>query len=295
MRKLQGMDEAERAKCAKKYTPSDLPPGVCDHVAAFVGRARFVTQRLAQRRPALCVPCDRAGCDKRLLVDRSGPQHIGGAAGMDDTSSDSDDEDEGGGGDYWTALTTRPLTILPRKTFCSRACACAYEVEVDEAVPIRLTSLEASYACSDGKVGLSRVAAEAHACFLRNAAAARALRAAMRGVRNRHISTIRPDVVARMHADIVHVLNIDLALVSSASVLAESRAASIGRTLPAMTAGWRADPKSWKPAIRAIQKIYARHYHDDGLATDERLPPHWLQSVCTVARSLFPTAASVVG
>jgi hypothetical protein len=298
-RKLVGMDNVAVKRC-KRYVPRDLPVAVSARVAAFVGRARMVAQRLAARHPALCVPCARGGCGRSLLYDRSMPP-IGNEDApivqdmdSDDTSgTDKEEEDDVDmGSEYWQMLTTRPPAKLPPRVFCSRACACAYDDEVAQAVPVRLCDLETNYHCSEGKTGLSRVAIEARRCFARNAAVARALRVAMRSFERRRCSTLSKDTVERFHRDVTDTLNVDLALVYAAAAIAESPAACVARRLPATSPAWREDAKAWRLAVRAIQQVYERSWRpSDGLACDDRLPAGWLRQVRNRACVLFPTSS----
>lgn len=300
--RLASMNDIQLKKC-KKYEPRDLPAGVPPRVAAFVGRARMIAQRLAARTPAMCVPCERAGCGRLLLHDRSAaPAGLAnGAPIVQDVGSDtSDSEDEPPadpeefGHAYWDALATRPRTRLPPRVFCSCTCAQAYDDEVAEAVPVRLSDLEADFGCSDGKLGLSRIAVESRRCFERNAAVARAFRAAARAFERRALSTISKSAVVRMRQDVVDTLNVDLALVYAASVIAESPPACVARRLPATGPSWRDDAKAWRMVIRAIQQIYTHSWRGgDGIATDERMPPPWLKQVRNRVYSLFPNEALV--
>lgn len=294
--RLACMDNTQLEKC-KKYIPVDIF-GVSPRVAAFVGRARMITQRLAARNPQTCLPCSRAGCGRMLLHDRSatcvGPPPVNTDAPIvedagSESSSESESDAEDTGNEYWSVLALRPRTKLLPRVFCSCACAQAYDEEVACAIPIELNDIEKTFSCPDGKVGLSRVAVEARSCFSRNAAVARAFRAAVRSCGHIKQTTISKSVVLKMHQDVTDALNVDLALVYAASILAESQTACAGRVLPATSAAWRDEAKAWRSAIRAIQQIYSRKWRPkDGIVTDQRLLPPWLQSIRNHVFTLFP-------
>ena len=217
------------------------------------------------------------------------------------TSSDeeSDDEEESPpqyqAASYWATLSPKPLTTLPRRVFCSLACSLAYEQELLEAVPVRVSEAETheTFSSAAGKVGLARTLASTRAAFKRNDAASRALREAARSAKKRPFSTTPFNLVARMHSHIVDVLNIDLGMLCAAAALAESPGACQGRLLPATAPGWReSDVKKHRLAIERIKALYTKyHRSSDGLARDERFPPVWLRKVRDEAPRMFPSAS----
>lgn len=288
------------------YMASDLPTGVGPRVAAFVGRARFLTQHRAAANPHWATTCNLANCHCKMLcsdgsmaggVQQSNPA-LADLFGESVTSSEEDeDEDENEPpqypvASYWASLSPKPLTTLPRRVFCSLACSLAYENELSTAVPVRVADAESmeTFSSASGKVGLARILASTRAAFKRNDAAARALREAMRSIRKRQRSTIRTELFERMHKNVADVLNIDLGLLYAASALAESPGACQGRLLPATAPGWRdAEIKRFARAIERVKAIYLKHHREsDGLARDERFPPLWLRKVRDQAAGLFP-------
>jgi hypothetical protein len=290
-----------------KYMATDLPSGVGPRVAAFVGRARFLTQHRSAANPQWAVTCNLATCSCRMLcldgampggVQQSNPA-LADLFGEPVTSSDEEeDEDENQAppqypvASYWASLCPKALTTLPKRVFCSLACSLAYEDELATAVPVRVTDAESheTFSSASGKVGLARILASTRAAFKRNDAAARALREAMRSVRKRQSSTIRVELFERMHQNVVDVLNVDLGLLYAASALAESPGACQGRLLPATAPGWRdAELKKFARAIERVKAIYVQYHRErDGLSRDERFPPVWLRKVREQAAGLFP-------
>jgi hypothetical protein len=289
------------------YMADDLPPGIGPRVAAFVGRARFLTQHRASANPQWVMTCNLATCSCKMLcsdgampggVQQSNPA-LADLFGEPVTSSD-DEEDEDDAEEppqypvasYWASLSPKSLTTLPKRVFCSLACSLAYEDELATAVPVRVTDAESheSFSSASGKVGLARVLASTRAAFKRNDAAARALREAMRTVRKRQSSTIRVELFERMHQNVVDVLNVDLGLLYAASALAESPSTCQGRLLPATAPGWRdAELKKFARAIERVKALYVQYHRErDGLARDERFVPPWLRKVREKAEGLFP-------
>lgn len=287
------------------YLADDLPSGVGPRVAAFVGRARFLTQHRATVNPQWVTVCNMATCSCKMLC--SGTM-TGGAQQSNPALADlfgepeaSSDEEEDENEDeppqypvasYWASLSPKPLTTLPKRVFCSLACSLAYEDELATAVPVRVTDAESheTFSSASGKVGLARVLASTRAAFKRNDAAARALREAMRTVRKRQSTTIRVELFERMHQNVVDVLNVDLGLLYAASALADSPSTCQGRLLPATAPGWRdVDIKKYARAIERVKAIYVQYHRErDGLARDERFPAHWLRKVRENATGLFP-------
>jgi hypothetical protein len=226
------------------------------------------------------------------LVDLFGEQ---GVSSSEEEEEDEEDENEPPVASYWSTLSPRPLTALPRRTFCSLACSLAYEDEIRSAIPIRVSDAETheSFSSASGKVGLARVMASTRAAFKRNDAASRALREAMRALKKRQSHTVKFDVFNRMHQNIIDALNIDLGILYAAASLAESPEACVNRQLPATAPGWRdGDVKKFLRAIERVKSIYLQHYKTgEGLARDERFPPRWLLKVKEAATGLFPARA----
>lgn len=289
------------------YLADDLPPGVGPRVAAFVGRARFLTQHRATVNPHWVTTCNLSTCSCKMLcsdgtipgcVQQTNPA-LADLFGEPLTSSD-EEEDENDADEppqypvasYWASLSPKPLTTLPKRVFCSLACSLAYEDELATAVPVRVADAESheTFSSASGKVGLARILASTRAAFKRNDSASRALREAMRSLKKRQSTTIRVELFERMHKNVCDVLNIDLGLLYAASALAESPSTCQGRCLPATAPGWRdADIKKYARAIEKVKAIYVQHHRErDGLARDERFPPHWLRKVREQAAVFFP-------
>jgi hypothetical protein len=304
-RRLTSLDVNEVLHRSSKYMPEDLPDGVGPRVSAFVGRSRFITQIKAQDQPGWVVTCGLGSCSCRFLCsDAGGAQpsnpvlvDLFGEQGVSSSEEEEDEEDENEPpvASYWSTLSPKPLTALPRRTFCSLACSLAYEDEIRSAIPIRVSDAETheSFSSASGKVGLARVMASTRAAFKRNDAAARALRESMRAVRKRQAHTVKPEIYNRIHQNIIDVLNIDLGLLYASASLAEAPASCVNRLLPATAPGWRdADVKKFSRAIERVKSIYLECYREsDGLARDERYPPKWLLKVKEAAPCLFPTRA----
>jgi len=287
------------------YLAEDLPSGVGPRVSAFVGRARFLTQHRANAAPNWRRTCQFANCCREmlcadgttpsvqanpLLADIFGDPIVSGDDDEDDDEDNDDQDDNVHHSGYWPSISPRPLTMLPKCMFCSLTCSLAYEHELASSLPVRVCDAEIheTFSSASGKVGLSRTLASTRAAFKRNDAAARALREAMRSIRKRKTSTICTELFAKMHQNIMDVLNVDLGLMYAAASLADSPGASCGRLLPATSAGWRDTPK-FSRAIERVKSIYLQyHRKKDGLARDERFPPIWLRKCRDQALVMFP-------
>ena len=310
-KRLSQLSVVEVKRRSAKYMASDLPDGVGPRVKAFVGRARFLVQSRIQNNPQWKVVCNLATCSCQMLcsegampggVTQANPV-LNDLFGEPVTSSDEEESDDENTppqypvASYWATLSPKPLTTLPRRVFCSLACSLAYEDELLTCVPVRISEAESfeTYSSANGKLGLSRTLASTRAAFKRNDSAARALREAMRTVKKRPASTIPHHLIARMHANIIDVLNVDLGLLYAASALAESPGSCQGRVLPATAPGWReADVRKFHRAIERVKSLYVADWRDkDGLARDERFPPPWLRKVREEAPRLFSVTGSV--
>lgn len=306
--RLMDLDVEQVVKRSANYQPNDLPSGVGPRVAAFVGRARFLTQFRASRRPEWVATCSLATCSCRLLTQdpnatQSNPAMNGLAPPTAESSSDEDDDD--GLFDnydeheppkpYWVNLSPRPITVLRSGCFCSMACHLAHESELAAAVPIRVADAETHESVGSvvGKTGLGRTLASTRAAYKRNDSSARALREAMRNFKKKATKTIRLETVERMHTDIVDVLNIDLGLLVAASELAASPTNCYNRDIPGTYEHWRNDAKKWRHAIELVKSIYIRYQKDTVIVRDERFPPAWLRKVKEKAAELFPVRCTV--
>jgi len=307
-RRLASLDLNHVVLKSAKYMPGDLPACVGPRVAAFVGRTRFLTQLRAQARPEWVVECGFRSCRCRFLcsdvaaVQSSNPALVD-LLGESPASSDDDDDDASSdedclpGASYWAQLCPRPFTSLPRRVFCSLACSLAYDDEIISGIPIRVSDAETHETSSSarGKLGLPRLLASTRAAFKRNDSAARALRESMRCVKRRPHQTVKTEIFAKMHSNIIDVLNIDLGLLYAAAFLAESPEACVNRQLPATSPSWRdGDVRRFTRAILRVQSLYLEHHKaQDGLARDERFPPKWLLKVREAAPGLFPAKPSL--
>jgi len=282
-----------------KYMSDDLPTGVGPRVAAFVGRARFITQNRANAHPPWRMRCDFATCNCEFLGAANNGSASANPALADifgepvtESEASDDDDDEPPVIGYWANACPCPLTTMPKRVFCSLACSLAYEDELVAAVPVRVSDANAyeTFSSANGKVGLSRLSASTRAAFRRNDAAVRALREAMRTVKKRTVSTVSHKLVEKIHENIVDVLNVDLALLYAASALAESQEACKSRILPATAPGWReGDTRRFSRALERIKSIYLQYHRKaDGIARDERFPAPWLRRVREAAEGLFP-------
>ena len=298
--KLATIDESKIETSCAKYLPVDLPAGVHKRVAALVGRSRFLARRLALHQPRLRQRCSLASCDRDFVGEPVGAAAGGGAFGHDAASgSESDDEideideapptaqDENS---YWRLLSTTPAFVIPPKCFCCLDCSLAFEAELAAVVPISSRDLERCDGVAVGKAGLTRVLAEARAAFKRNAAVARALRESVRCYKRIPMPSISFEHVQRIHAEIVGVVNVDLALVAAAAAAAEASSAIVGLALPATAPDWRRNGKCWSKSIAALKALYTRHnQHNTNLdiCISERLPPRWLRRVRDAGPGIF--------
>jgi hypothetical protein len=288
------LEKKSLVKAASLYVPTDLPAGIGLRVAAFVGRMRFLSQNVALWKRELCVNCDRAGCGVPCLAVNFISNNQAQIPGIDqmpaDYSSDSCEEcDSSEAGEFWKLILPKTRAVAPHRTFCSLACEKAYASELNLAVTFDVDNLDPLLHHPIGKSGLSRVAAEARSCWVRNATNARALREAKRTWTRMRFKTLGPEFIKQLQADVRDLLNIDLALVVAAAAVAESQEAAKNRKLPATCAHWRSDARAYKRAIAAIRIIYKNKFKDeDGIAFDQRNPPKWLQSVVDARHSVFP-------
>ena len=298
--KLLTLDVIQVERRCSHYTPTDIPLGVSTRVAAFLGRARMLTQHVARRHPNCSRVCDLATCAHVFLHEptraAAAPVPPSGAGvhpatttttGVDETSDDDDDDDDF----YWRSLssTTSTTSPLPPKIFCSHACASSFDEEVRAAIPITVDQFDDS---DDehltGKVGLSRTVAALRSAFKRNDAAARTLREAMRAFKRKANSTLSLATVERMHRDVADCLNVDLALLFAAAALAESPPSAARRLLPGTNSRWRRDARPWLSAVARIRVLMSAHQKShEGVTADQRMPPRWLCKVRDEAKTLF--------
>lgn len=307
-RKLCELDATQLESRCGKYMPTDIYR-VGLRVAAFIGRARLLAQRVRTTTPGALCRCEFALCNRDMLdMNRRGPSsnaslddvfgiHGSPASQHEDSFDVSDDDTDEADGHaastscvtYWTSVCPGVLARVPVRRFCSHSCSLRYGEELRKILPVSASDVEAHDAANipHSKLGLPRVAAASRASFKRNMAISRTIRNASRR-RGTHPST-EQDLARRIFSNITDMLNIDLAILYAAACIAESPAASVSRVLPGTHADWRREHRKWTRAIEVAKGIYLQHGpRHRTLACDESRIPAWLSKVQNSATTMFP-------
>ena len=284
-----------------KYIPSDIPEGVSMRVAAFVGRARLLTQCCAIN-STTCSCCNQRTFETMGEVPRMG-HSIPSVIGADDAhygqGSESDDEEDDEyltfgqkhrRPSYWTLLIPGTVQTLPTTVFCSTSCALQYQSELAIAIPVDIQSI-ASDENTIRATGLGRIAASLRAVTSRNEKVFRALRQARSTFRKRQLTALRPETVDMLHKNITDLLHIDLGMLTAAAMIAESAVVARGRTLPGTSAAWRSDRTAWVKAVERVKGVFQAHAGRSSSRCDPRNPPVWLRKVKDDALNIFPLNA----
>jgi hypothetical protein len=225
---------------------------------------------------------------------------------FDDNSSDGDDDvdDDGGGAahapqlhkayaDYWASACPGVVVTVPPLNACSSFCIQRHAADLRRILPITDHDVESyeSTRIPTEKVGLARVASACRVAFKRNAAISRTLRTTRRQrVANPIVCTA---LACRIHANIIDMLNVDLAILLAAAAIAESPSASIARALPGTHGAWRSDPRKWTRALEIAKSVYMQYAKSDrSLVYDETRLPLWLSKIHERALSMFPCTAT---
>ena len=243
-----------------------LPPPVI----VAVDRARAVSAALRATRPSSIIRCAHAACNRLFAAGRAAadwPVCVGHGV-----------EDDGSAAEYWHSLCRDGREYAQRR-FCCGECAIQHAEELERLLPL---SIELATDDELPRTGRGRVAKAFQVALRRNAECARAIRGS-KNVVTRCVSRFEADAALQMFTTW---LNVDLAVLFAASVVAECGSLSRGRLLPGSASGWRQEPLYYARAVATVTKLYTRHKRT-GIISSLNAVPRYIEAVQRVAPQLF--------
>lgn len=284
--------QAYKKELCRQHRLADVPNDVPAPVHVLVSNARGIYSALRRSRPGRAFHacenelCGRVffrgdGLEMRRWCDNT-PAHNGEAAVKELRTRLGLGTDQSAL--YWSKVCGGQLSVdRPRARFCSTACFAQHKRHLEEQLPDGTVNLNADDDVQ-GASGRRRVALAFKAGLKRNEKAARFLRTA--GKRPRASLAVSPFEVAQHRARRVCALNVDLALLYAASVLAESAIASKNMVLPGSEAEWRADEAFWAKGLGAVMKMYWKN-KTESVVTSVLTSPKFMDEIKTKAHALF--------
>jgi len=238
-----------------EYTLTDLPPGLPGRVHVFVSRMRGICQGLWRIKPENNFKsCKNCECNRKFYmgtpVEASANAPSGVLSKQQSGSIDPVDA-------YWDMAAGTPEIKDEQREFCTYSCCLQWRWQLKNAMPeMSPDVMIADYQCR--KEGRQRVPEALRKCAKRNEAASRHLRI-IEKERRTFPAIAKADLrVQRMRR--VTMLNIDLGLVYTASVLAESKSLSSNKVLPGASEGWRSRPMFYAKALKTAMAMYKKHH-----------------------------------
>jgi hypothetical protein len=199
-------------------------------VQGFVARERALFAGLRRIRPCEFATCQNCECGRVFFVGR-GP-HAGSDASF-------------------LTLVAGSAAKAPQTRFCTSNCYRQWLFQLDSALP-RIDAIMEDEVCR--KQGRARVAEALRQVFKRNEIASRTLR-----VLNKKpplLPAVSSEDFKREREKRVKMLNVDMALVFAASLLAESHVLANGKVLPASFQDWRQKPLFFAKSIKIVCGLY---------------------------------------
>tara|TARA_B100000575_G_scaffold291893_1_gene298877 strand:- start:5782 stop:6981 length:1200 start_codon:yes stop_codon:yes gene_type:complete len=256
--------EARKREGADVVNCFDLSAGIPWRVKHFVAAQRSYAARLRIAKPKhFFTSCPHLECRRMVYC---GPIR---AIHEDETPP------------YWCALDNKSSHIgAPAAKFCSWLCRKSHDRDVQtlkECVDLR--ELDADVGCR--KEGRLRCAEALRRCVARNETIGRSVRLLESTL---HTPAIDP---AEFFAGLKRRLNIDLGLLYTAAIIAESRSLSAGKVLPGAYEGWRGRPVFYMRAIRLVSDMYDKHHRGGNVVSNLHVGEPFLRKLRERALQVF--------
>ena len=275
---LEGLDNnSERLLgLISDYTLPDVAPNLPGRVHVFVARMRAICQGLRRVKPEghfrRCKNCE---CS-RLFYS--------GAATEVGPSSNASAPATPVGASYWDLAAGSPEVAHEQSEFCTWSCCMQWRWQLTTALPeASELVLVADRGCR--KTGRSRVSEAMRKCSKRNETAGRHLRTIQK--EHRVFPAISKTELGKQRERRIRMLNIDLGMLFSASVLAESKNMCTNKVLAGASEGWRSRPMFYAKAIKEVTKLYAKHHVGGNVISNLLVHEPFLKKLREKATNIF--------
>jgi hypothetical protein len=242
--KLQGL--------VRDFTLTDIPPGVPPRVHVFLSRMRAICQGLQRVKPATHFKqCRNCECMRCFYAGAPNETVAGSSAAAVPTLSD------GATGQYWDMVAGGAEVEFQQGEFCTWSCYVQWKTQLGHALP---DVAEGEMVCDNGcrSSGRARVGEALRLCSKRNERASRHLRTIKK--EHRVFPALGATEMRKQLQRRIRMLNVDLGLLYSASVLAQSSTMTKNRVLAGASEGWRSRPLFYAKAVKEVIKLYAKHH-----------------------------------
>ena len=273
---LESMDAEEkraRIQQAKANFAASVPGPVC----VFVSECRAMAQGLRRVRGGKhFAQCKHACCQRLFFVG------AGSDPGVEQTNEQADYSENS----YWeeAGLYDGEDPEPKHRLFCSHECAKQYSDQIAALFEDASVTLDADSSLPRASRG-SRVEAAFKKALKRNEQASRVLRSlkARRGL----ASAVTSSDIAKHSLARTAALNIDLAILHAASIVAESDVIAKGKLLPGSSANWREKPMYYSKPLASVSRIYHAHSRRGGIISSILTMPKFIEQVGSRAVAMF--------
>lgn len=245
------------AGLVRDFTLTDIPRGVPPRVHVFLSRMRAICQGLQRVKPAThfkqcrnceCNRCFYAGAPNETVESTVLPATRPVAIS------------DGVTGQYWDMVAGGAEVGFQQGEFCTWSCYVQWKTQLGHALPdISEGEMVCDYGCRG--TGRSRVGEALRLCSKRNERASRHLRTIQK--ERRVFPALGASEMRKQMQRRIRMLNVDLGLLYSASVLAQSSTMTKNKVLAGASEGWRSRPLFYAKAVKEVIKLYEK-YHIGG-------------------------------
>jgi hypothetical protein len=275
VKKMESMDAEKKLSCVQRVK-SNFAPSVPGPVCVFISECRAVAQGLRRLRAGKhFAQCKHACCQRLFFVGASSD------VGYDTPPSSEDGSDTS----YWEAagLYDGEDPEPKHRLFCSRECATQHAAQInalfdDSGITLDLDS-------SLPRAGRGRVEAAFKKALKRNEHASRVMRSlkSRRGL----AAAVTSSDIAKHSLARTAALNVDIAVLYAASVVAESDVLAKGKLLPGASANWRDSPMYYSKPLAGVARMYHMQSRSCGIISSMLTVPRFMQQVKARAASMF--------
>jgi len=240
------------------YTLTDLPAGLPGRVHVFVSRMRGICQGLSRVKTAdNFKQCKNCECNRKFYMGTAVESSSGVGGGAQQVLSKNQSGSIDPLDEYWNIAAGMPEIKDQQREFCTYSCCLQWRWQLSNAMPNMSTDVMiADYQCR--KEGRARVPEALRKCAKRNEAASRHLRCIQK--EHRTFPAVSKVDLREQRARRVTMLNVDLGLMYTSSVLAESKSLSSRKVLPGASEGWRSRPMFYAKALKTVLAMYKKHH-----------------------------------
>ena len=283
-RKFETVDKLEHHPSFRLWSPG-ITAGLSDEVpwsvCVLVEDTRYMFERLRlSKRQETFRHCANCNCKRLFYIGESAETWNS----VNTEQTIDDDEEDYSSQNYWNSVGGKVVNSEPdSRRFCSSTCKHEHALHLARMMPDSDLNLDVDDNAM--KLGRPRVQEAFKLALKRNEVAARALRT-MRSKTFPNLAVHPAEIEIHRQVKIT-ALNVDIALLYAASLLAESHNLSKGKLLPGQCTYWRDQHMIYSKAINTVKKIYAKHQRKEGIISSMLTKSKFMDSISFVVAKLF--------